>query len=180
MGSMFLWQVKQPALFVSACARVWDTSPASCVLRPACAKASIATIPPARRTQDTGRSTSLERENDIGEHMKERLAPLVDVFESLPRLESGDAADDHHVVVQVWPVARAEADVFAEVFVDVALEENGLDGRGGVEGDGVRGEDRFESRRDVDIDARGQDAHARVDEVRLPLVLAAAQRRQER
>src|SRR5436190_709502 len=66
---------------------------------------------------------SSERQDRVGEDVVERLAALVDVLESRPRLEARGAADDDDVLVEERPPAHAEGDVGAEGAVDGALEQ---------------------------------------------------------
>src|SRR5882672_3316747 len=100
---------------------------------------------------------------------------LIDVFEAAPRQKRCDAADGDHVVVEERPVAKSEAEVFAELAMDSALEQHCLDRSRGIEADVVAGDDRLPSRREVDVDSGGDELHSGIHEVRLPFVLAAAE-----
>ena len=64
--------------------------------------------------------------------------------------------------------------------MDVALEEDRLDRLGRVEPDVVRGDDRLQPRRDVDVESGADEPHAGIHVVRLPFVLAAAQDGEQR
>src|SRR6266542_31449 len=169
IGSMPLWQETQPSSgFICGAGFI---PPARTEVR--------ATLKPAATANATAIEISLifssERQDRVGEDVVERLAALVDVLESRPRLEPRGTADDDDVLVEERPPAHAQRDVGAEGAVDGALEQQRLDRRGLVEADVVRGEDRLQPRRQIDVDAGRGDLHAGVDIVRLPLVLAAAE-----
>src|SRR5436190_1591370 len=161
IGSMPLWQETQPSAGEDACG-------------PAGGDAGAPRSGAKARAMSSRFIVTSERQDRVGEDVVERLAALVDVLESRSRLESRGAADDDDVLVEERPPAQAYRDVGAEGAVDGALEQQRLDWRGLVEADVVRGEDRLQSRREIDVDAGRGDLHAGVDVVRLPLILAAA------
>src|SRR5688500_9396424 len=120
-----------------------------------------------------------EGQDDVREHVIERFVSFIDVDESLPRNERRGTADDDEVLVEIRPPAQAGGEVDAELRADVALEEQRFQRLRRVEPDVVAGEDGLEARRDFDVEAEARDLHAGIHELRLPFVLAAAQRREE-
>src|SRR5476651_2651670 len=98
-----------------------------------------------------------ELQDQIREHVIEGVPVFVDVFPATPGLECRDATDDDNVVVEERAVAHAEAVVLAELSMDSALEEHRLDRPGGVEADVVGVDERFPTRREIDVETGGDE-----------------------
>src|SRR3569832_1313859 len=124
IGSMPLWQLRQPSLLAIASASVWRSSALSW------AKALAVSAREIRKVAATARRivvSSLRSENQrhFGAGLEQRVG-LVDILESVEGLEHGDEGFDDHVVVQEGPVLGAKADVDADVGSDRRLLEQNL------------------------------------------------------
>src|SRR5437660_8751073 len=69
-------------------------------------------------------SLVLERQNHIRKHVVQRLLRFINVRESAAGMKAGHAAADDDVVAEERAIAKADADVLAEMAVDVALKQH--------------------------------------------------------
>jgi hypothetical protein len=93
--------------------------------------------------------------------------------------QGGEAGGDDDVVVEERPVTHAGAEVPADVAPDRCLKEQELERRCLVEAEVVDGDDAAQRRREVEVRRGGDQVQSGVDEVGLPLVLAAPQIRDQ-
>src|SRR5262245_39995122 len=123
-------------------------------------------------------NASLEREDCGGEELPKELA-TIDVLEATERREPGDTTDQADIVDQQRAVDEAQAVVDTDVVPDSVLELHELQRRWVLEADVVHvqhgDQPGLELRGETDV----QDAHARVHEVRLAFLFAAAEARQQ-
>ena len=117
------------------------------------------------KVADTGRAVA----RSIGE----------DVAKAAARLQSRGAKRQREVIDQKRPVGHTQTVIETDVVANVILKQHQLQRLGAMKAQIVHVDDCFHALRQLDVDAGVVNEDAGIDEVRLSLNLAAAQRRQK-
>src|SRR6266446_397949 len=110
---------------------------------------------------------------------REERAAGVNVFETLAGLQGGRAAGEDDIFGERRAVLDADAEVFANGVVNGRLEEQEFERLGAFEAQKVEIREAPQLRSDIEVGPGVGQEDARVDEIRLPLFFAGAQRRNE-
>src|SRR4051794_29436393 len=175
IGSICVWQVSHAAWGGDAKRGTANVIP-SVVEGPG----GVGGAPPATRSLDYARDdgswfSSSELQRYIRERVVQRAGIFVDVLEAASGDEARDTAGDDPVVAEERAVLRAERDIRPERAMDAALEQDLFQRLDLIEPRLIDRDDRLQARRDVEIDACGDEPQSRIDVIRLSLLLAAAE-----
>src|ERR1700682_1273351 len=122
------------------------------------------------------RSARSERQQNVEQDRVWRLAAvgLVELFQTLARKQHRGRGIEHDVLREQRPVLYRRRNVRAQVAVDIALIAENRQHGGVGEPELIQVADDAPPRRNIEVGADSNQRHARIGEVRLPLILRRA------